>query len=312
VINWNLYETKLNRNGNNIRDRQINMMKNAVENDFEASPSYREAYFNDSQSITKIQVLEEDNPYVKTILMLPDESINVGDILNFDDEKWLCTKANKTNPVEQSGEVGLCNNTLTFYKSLISSTPIEIPCIVSTAGSSMGLDFDETKFINDVSDIIFVKVSNNETTQHIEINDVYKIGRNHYKVLADSDIVETGLLVFKMEKTVEQQVIPEIVEPTPTVGLSVEITGSTSIAKGTTKTYTAVFKQDDVVVSDTSEFWLTDDNNNPTTLAQIVSQDSMGNTCVVKGLNLGYVKLWIKNSAETVENSLRINIKNIF
>lgn len=101
----------------------------------------------------------------------------------------------------------------------------------------------------------------------------------------------------------------------PEHNYAVTISGSTSIVKTKTATYTAVFTDNAVPITEESEFWLTaDDGVSSTTLATIQSQDPTANTCVVKaGSTLGYVKLWVKNTAGTiVSEPFRIQIKNIF
>jgi len=101
----------------------------------------------------------------------------------------------------------------------------------------------------------------------------------------------------------------------PQHNYAVTISGSTSIVKTKTATYTATFTDNGIPITETSEFYLTaDDGVSSTTLATIQSQDPVANTCVVKaGSTLGYVKLWVKNTAGTIiSEPFRIQIKNIF
>lgn len=95
---------------------------------------------------------------------------------------------------------------------------------------------------------------------------------------------------------------------------TVSMSGSNSIIKDFTSTYSAEFKNNGLPIVQESVFYLrADDGVGVTSLAEIVSQDSVGNTCVVKGLGLGYVRLFVKNADETiVSNGLRIQIRNIF
>ena len=100
----------------------------------------------------------------------------------------------------------------------------------------------------------------------------------------------------------------------PQHNYAVTISGSTSIVKKYTATYTAVFTDNAVPITEESFFYITaDDGVSTTTLATIQSQDPIANTCVVKaGSTLGYVKLWCKNTAGTiVSEPFRIQIKNI-
>ena len=101
----------------------------------------------------------------------------------------------------------------------------------------------------------------------------------------------------------------------PQHNYAVTISGSTSIVKTKTATYTATFTDNGLPISEESFFYITaDDGVSETTLATIQSQDPVANTCVVKaGSTLGYVKLWVKNTAGTIiSEPFRIQIKNIF
>ena len=96
---------------------------------------------------------------------------------------------------------------------------------------------------------------------------------------------------------------------------AVTISGNKSIVKNYTATYTAIFTDNGLPISEESFFYITaDDGVSTTTLATIQSQDPIANTCVVKaGSTLGYVKLWVKNTAGTIiSEPFRIQIKNIF
>src|SRR5690606_7899816 len=92
------------------------------------------------------------------------------------------------------------------------------------------------------------------------------------------------------------------------------ISGNSSIVKGKSSIYTAMFTNNGVPISMLSDFWLTDDSGNPTTLASITAQDPTTNTCVVTaGNTLGYVRLWCKDIDDKVEPKfLRIQIRNVF
>ena len=101
----------------------------------------------------------------------------------------------------------------------------------------------------------------------------------------------------------------------PQHNYAVTINGNTSIVKTKTATYTAIFTDNGVPITEESFFYITaDDGVSETTLATIQSQDPTANTCVVKaGSTLGYVKLWVKNTAGTIiSEPFRIQIKNLF
>lgn len=131
------------------------------------------------------------------------------------------------------------------------------------------------------------------------------------------NILSTGVVTFtvslKDNENIKNSIIVEFIDE-PQHNYMVIISGNISIVKGRTATYTAKFTDNGIPVSMLSEFWLTDDLGNPTTLAIITEHDSVANTCVVTaGNTLGYVKLWCKDTEGNVEPQfLRIQIKNIF
>jgi len=92
------------------------------------------------------------------------------------------------------------------------------------------------------------------------------------------------------------------------------ISGSTSIIKTYTKEYLAVFKNNGLSIVKESSFWLTGIDNLPTTLATITLQNSLNNTCVVRGDTLGYVKLWCKSVDEEIvsQDGMVIQVKSLF
>ena len=130
-------------------------------------------------------------------------------------------------------------------------------------------------------------------------------------------ILDVGNVVFscKIENdlTVINTINVEIVE-VPIENKTVEISGSTSIIKTYTKEYLSVFKNNGLSIVKESSFWLTGIDNLPTTLAIITSQNAINNTCIVKGNNLGSVKLWCKSVDEEIisQNGMVIQVKSLF
>ena len=195
-INWSLYEKKLKISGATIRDREINVMKNNILDNFLNSPSCKETFINDSDINTYVQVYNGKFSYIKNILMMPDEELNVGDILNFDNKKWLCTEVDIINPVYQSGVVYECAFTMAFNKNNISK---KIPITIESGIRLFQLGIDENKYTNVPSTTILGRISNNEINQLVERNDIYKIGLQNWEVVDINDVIEPGILVIKFE-----------------------------------------------------------------------------------------------------------------
>ena len=130
-------------------------------------------------------------------------------------------------------------------------------------------------------------------------------------------IIGIGSVVFscKMENdlNVMDTINVEIVS-VPIENKTVEISGSTSIIKTYTKEYLSIFKNNGLPIIKESTFWLTGIDNLPTTLSIITSQNSVSNTCVVRGDTLGYVKLWCKSTDNSIvsQDGMVVQIKSLF
>jgi len=113
--------------------------------------------------------------------------------------------------------------------------------------------------------------------------------------------------------TVMDTISVEIVE-VPIDNFTLEVSGSTSIIKTYTKEYLAVFKNNGLPIVKESNFWLTGIDNLPTILAVITSQNAVNNTCVIKGNNLGSIKLWCKSTDEEIisQDGMVIQVKGLF
>lgn len=390
---WTDYQA---RRGGSRKDLYNDNIKNVISTNFKSSTSYNLVTIN---SINRdVRIVEENsvlkNPNKKRLLCKPDETINTGDLVEFNNSKWLCTEEDNNSPIYGIGLISKCNSVLNIDKVNIVT---QIPCIVETGINLYKLGTDDTKFISEPLTTIIARVQNNNITSQIKRNDKYKLKTQTYEVIDINDDIQPGLIVLKLEYSTEQQILPvytltilngnsiqiaqsqsltinvqvtsdgEIVSSpsltysssdetiatinengfvtildvgtiTITVCLAsdesvsdsivVEVVadeqhnytaeinnGSTSIVKDKSANYTCIFKDNGVQMSNVSSvFYLTaDDGVSITNLASISSQDSVANSCVVTGVGLGYVKLWVKNNNETiVSQGFRIQIKNIF
>jgi hypothetical protein len=169
AINWDLYSKKLNLTGNNIRERQIHLMKDAYINDFSHSPSYRDAYINSSTETTGVQVLDTKFGNVKTIYMLPDHNLAVGDVVEFDNNKWLCVNV-VDNGVNKVGTVNRCTSTIAIF---INSVLHEIPMAIESGIRLYQLGIKESTFIDTPSTVVTARIPHNNITEYIQRDHVY-------------------------------------------------------------------------------------------------------------------------------------------
>jgi len=385
---WTDYQA---RRGQDRKTLFTDNMKNLVSTEFENSTSYELVKISGVDRKTRI--VEESsiirNANRKRLLCFPDETISIGEIVEFDNSNWICVMNDTTSKISDVGIIERCNNVLQFYDK--NSILYDVPCIVGKGSISL----DEQKIISTLDSEIAIQISNTSITRQIPMNYVFKIGLRNYMVVNIDDITVPGLLLIKMAYSEVEQVFPsysltilngdsiqadintpvqlniqvkdrETIITSPlliftssnnliatvsstglvsflSVGnvvinckfdndnliqdsigieiveeeqhnLTVEVSGSISIIKTYSSTYTCTFKDNGIVITDSSVFYLTgDDGVSETVLASIVSQDSVVNSCVVKGLGLGYVRLFVRNIVgDIVSSGLRVQVKSLF
>lgn len=150
-IKWDLYKTRLEINGTSLKDRQVNSVVDAINNDFKSSPSFFEVSINGGTTLTGVQIVDNSTnaankvDYIRKIIMKPSDSISVGDIVDWDSKKWLVISAEKFSDLYWYGMMQECNNTLKFYKKQNQTSILfEVPCIFSDGSVSL----EEGRFLS--------------------------------------------------------------------------------------------------------------------------------------------------------------------
>lgn len=249
ATNWTLYEKRLKINGNTEKERHINTVVNSINNDFSHSPSFQEVKINGVT--TGVHILEDSNKAdnIKEIVMKPNDTLSIGSIIEWDDIKWLCTSAELYSGTYYYGKIQKSTYSLTINKNGISS---EVPIVIESAVRLYSLGQDSTKYINTLSDEIIVYTP---ASTNIEVDDVYKIGKHNYKVMTVQDVLIDGLLVVKMEVTVEEvEEVEEPIEP-PATGLFISPTDN-FIYRNKTKVFTAKIFNNEVEDTVSRTIWL--------------------------------------------------------
>ena len=208
----NSYKSRLSIDGLTIRDEYINSIKDGFTDSFDNNVNYKEVLYkkrNETNYTTGIKVhvfqVKKDtekialDDFKKVVFKDLDFICESGDLIKFDGYEWLLTSTNNIDYIK-SCVVQQCSSSFTFVKNHISYT---IPYVLSTAGQGMGLDSDVMKYISEISNFVFMRIPDNTDSRLLEINDIVQLGRRSYKIVADSDIINNGLLIFKMEIVVE-------------------------------------------------------------------------------------------------------------
>lgn len=128
--------------------------------------------------------------------------VHTGSLVEFDEKKWIVVSKIFSKTAYKVGSVLECNNTITLNKNHIL---YNIPCIVESAVRLYQLGDKDNKYLTEPSTNIIIRVPNNDITKLIKRADVYKIGMQNYRVVDVNDVIESGLLVLKMEFALSEQ-----------------------------------------------------------------------------------------------------------
>lgn len=206
---YDLYKARTNMSGETYKDREINQLKRFINDKFLKSPSYHLAYISGVEEPRGFHIYDENainkNPNKKRILSRPNETFNVGQYVVWEDNDWLITNIDCDSTVQTKGIMQKCNNQISLY---INDVLHKIPCCVESARMRF-LNTDSNKYLEVPSTDVFIRVANNELTQNIKRNDIYKIGEQNYRVSDISDILEPGLLILKIAWVAEKQDLAE-------------------------------------------------------------------------------------------------------
>lgn len=199
-------------------------MKDAFVNDFCDNPSYRESYFNDSNKITDIQVLDTKYSYIKTIWVKEEDGLKIGDIIEFDNKKWICEDAN-FNGIHYVGTINECKNVLTLNKNGVL---YQIPYAVLDNVALTRMREDDNKFFSVPESMMMIMVADTEITRLIQRNEKFTLYNNNnikdnYKIIDINRVRKPGLIIFELAWVATDQQLPNY-ELIITNGDNLEIT----------------------------------------------------------------------------------------
>lgn len=226
---WVDYQT---RRGIDRKTLLTNNFKHIVSTEFKNSTSYELVKINNVNR--DVRIVEESslvkNPNKKRLLCFPDETIGIGDIVEYDSSKWICTEKDTTSKVSDVGLITRCNNELKLYKSGIL---YQYPCIFSSDVRLTNMGLVDTQYLSQLKGERIAFIPNNTIGSLIEVGDKFKIGKWNYECIFSDDLLMPGLLVLDLRLILEEQVIPET-QP------SYVLNGDTNIIVGITNTYEAI------------------------------------------------------------------------
>lgn len=168
----------------------VNQIKYDISQDFKDSPSYEFVLIDNTAQDVQIVTDKTDN---KKMLSMPDELFHVGQVVDWNDNKFLVTDIDEDQQIQTKGIITLCNNSLKFYNK--TNVLYQIPCIIGKGT----IGFNETKFITLAADENIVTCPNTTDSSNIDMNTRFILSGNAYKVQGIDNVTQIGLLNIKVK-----------------------------------------------------------------------------------------------------------------
>jgi len=194
--------------GSTIKEGRTNAIVNKIRNTFADSPSYFEVSINNSSTTTGVQIVDDSssinqtNQNDKIIIMQPGDNLSVGDMIKHNNKNWLCVASELFNDIYYKGKITKCNQILNMH---VNSLPYEIPIIIESGVRLFQLGTDSNKYLETPSTTVVARLPNTAITRQIIRSEKYQIGIQNYVVNDINDIIESGLLILKLEYSAEAQ-----------------------------------------------------------------------------------------------------------
>ena len=297
-LDVNLYRNRLEAYKVGVKEGRIDSIKHQILNDFYNNPSYFNVLINNSKRDVHIIT---DTQNKNKLLCKPNEIINVGDYITWNNKPFLCTSIDEDVSVQSKGLIQFCNHTLKWIDN--TNTLIQKPCIEST----------KTLYTTGVKDERVIEIPNgmagiqlpyDDDTKKLDREDCFIFNKTKYKITHYDETSFPGLIVLicseigintsvdDMENEIADRWIngvdrlsPVKPDPEEPVGFTYFIDGVDSIMWNQTKTFTVHKYDNSVEINGVFALELIGD------YADIV--DTTDNTVDIKAKNnvYGYVTL---------------------
>lgn len=107
AIDWDLYTKRLNINGSTKRERDLNKLQNDIISKSVDSLSYKTVFINNIER--HLMIDKNTKLSTKSIKTLPNEKIDLGNLVVWNDINWLVTEIDLDDEVYTKGTISLCN-----------------------------------------------------------------------------------------------------------------------------------------------------------------------------------------------------------
>jgi hypothetical protein len=189
------------------KDGYVNNYIDFINEGFELYPSYYQVTKNNDY-ITKYDTwIQDEKSYnsdisKKKIIMKPGQYLSQGEIINWENKKWLCTKIDQQETYYNKGFLQFCNYELKWIN--INGEIVSSWCVIEDRESFME-GIEESKYVIVGDSYYLIILPRNSETLKIRRNDRFLISRNidnpiGYKVTKVNDTYRYGLIILNVQE----------------------------------------------------------------------------------------------------------------
>lgn len=176
----------------------VDSTKETINQLFIENPSSKLVRINDSEEEKWVWIVEDTkNPYKKKIIMPPDESLEAGWIIYWNNEPWLCINVDKSNSeIYESGYIEKCNTELKWVDD--EGVVRSYPCIL-IYGTKANFGTYSDKIMTIPDNRRQVVVQKNEHTMKLKTDDRFIFGNAAFQVIDYDFISDEGLVNLNLK-----------------------------------------------------------------------------------------------------------------
>ena len=123
----------------------------------------------------------------------PNEIINVGDYVTWNNKHFLCTSINEDDSVQSSGLIQLCNYTIKWIDN--ANTLIQKPCIVS-AKTLYTTGVRNEEVIEIPNGMVGIQLPYDEDTKNLNREQGFVFNKTKYKITFYNEVEFDGLIIL--------------------------------------------------------------------------------------------------------------------
>jgi len=279
----------------------INALSDNIERTFNLSPSY----FLVTKTLNGIEypntfydtwIMDQESykevSSNKKIIMKPNQDLDRGDLINWNNQEWLCTNVDMQVFPYNEGVLEFCNNTLKCI--LPNGKLLETGCVISAVSKKSMTIEKEGTFMESQKMPFLVICQNNDFTKTIPLSYRLLFGRFAYRITDFDDISARGTVIMLMTSDQNRptdnfstMVADNNSLQIPVVTGSLIIDGSAKITTGTSQNYQVLYDNGNTAtgmtfiftVSSTNAIITVVDGLNVSILGKTSSQFKLTGTC---------------------------------